>query len=335
MAKIDYNRPNTRARVAARRKARRLRLNTAALFPRLRGPNVVQRLAERMRRQEGLRLPMPRRPAVGAAEGSQVRPRARRVALAWLGSGRLVSLLLACASLVALYQIFTSPQFVVRDLELYGATMLSKERVAQLAAVAGERVWFVDTAAVAERLRADPFVEHVSVGLELPDRLLVAVVERQPDLRWQLGGMQYLVDSQGTVLAAAGEPDPQALVLVENGGARELRPGDRVDPDALMLARQLALRLPTDLQLNPALIGWDIALGVYVLSPSGQTIVFGQSEHLERKLAILQYLQADGTQYSFLDLRPETPYYRNNGVAPAPQPEPPAEPAEPVAETGG
>jgi cell division protein FtsQ len=333
MAHIDYNRPNTKARIAARRKAKRLNLNSRALFPRLRGPSVVQRLAERMRRQQAPQLPI-RRPRA-ADEGSKVTPGPRRVALSWLASGRLFSMLLAAASIAALYLLLSSPRFVVREIELYGATMLSEAHVAQLASAEGERIWFVDTAAVAERLRADPFVEQVSVGLELPDRLKIAILERQPDLRWQLGSVEYLVDNRGTVLAAASEPDPKALVLVEHGGARELRPGDRVDPDALVLARQLALRLPSELQLEPALIGWDIALGVYVLSPAGQTIVFGQSEGLDRKLAILQYLQGDGTPFTMLDLRPETPFYRNEGVAPAPQPPSPDEPAEPVVETGG
>jgi cell division protein FtsQ len=319
MAQIDYNRPNTRARVAARRKSRRKQ--GMRPFERVQRYGLVQRIGERLRHRDAAREQLRRTRRPPTDTGSQVMPGTRRIVVGWIASGRLLGLLLALASLGGLYYLFASPQFVIREVRFSGGVLLEQPHVEQLANVTGQPIWFVDVAQVEQRLRQDPFVEQVGVVPVLPDQLHIAVRERQPELRWQVGSVQYLVDGAGTVLAPADELDPTALVLVEHG-MRELKPGDKVDPDALKLGRQLALRLPTDLQTTPTQIGWDIALGVFARLPSGQTIVFGQSAHLERKLAILRYLQSDGTPFTYLDLRPETPFYRNDGAAPAPTAEP-------------
>lgn len=319
MAQIDYNRPNTRARIDARRRNKRQRST-----PRVSG--LMQRMASYWPRRDAQRQSVRPKPRPNADKGSLVTPGIRRTAVGWIVSGRLFSLLLAAACCAALYHLFDSPQFVLSRVTLTGGVMLNEEHVARLADVAGQSVWYVDTAAAAERVRADPFVEQVGMQVVLPGQLHVWIQERQPALRWRLGSVEYLVDERGTVLATASDADPKALVLVENSGARELHPGDVIDPDSLKLARQLVLRLPGELGLTPAQLGWDIALGVFVRSPAGQTIVFGRSDHLERKLAVLHYLQNDGTPYTYLDLRPETPFYRNEGASPAPTAEPTAPP---------
>lgn len=69
--------------------------------------------------------------------------------------------------------------------------------------------------------------------------------------------------------------------------------------------------LPNELGLQPAQIGWDFGLGVFVRTAQDQMIVFGRSERLERKLTILAYVLADGTPFTYLDLRPINPYYQN------------------------
>jgi cell division protein FtsQ len=159
-------------------------------------------------------------------------------------------------------------------------------------------------------------VERAAVEIVLPDRAVVTLTERQPDIRWELGGVQYLVDNTGKVLEAAREPaQPGTLVIKDtrctNGiPCANIQPNDQIDPDALELARRLVLRLPEDLKLTPASIGWDMGVGVFVTTSSAQTIVFGQTDNLERKLSILSFILQDQTPFTFLDLRPENPYYR-------------------------
>lgn len=279
MNDVQYNAPNTRARVAARRARRNGR-------------------------------PAPQ-------GGSAVRPGTRQMLGRLLVSGKLASLLLLAASLTALWVLFTSPAYSVAQIEVRGNRALDAEAVAQLSGLRGQSIWFASAAGAAQGLLSSAYVEQAAVELALPDHATVTLVERQPDMRWQLGGVQYLVDSEGKVLEAAREPaQPGTLVIQDTrcnaGACGGMQPNDQVDPDALELARRLALRLPEDLQLTPASVGWDIALGVYVTTGGGQTIVFGQTDNFERKMAVLGYLLRDNTAFTYLDLRPANPFYRNN-----------------------
>jgi len=101
--------------------------------------------------------------------------------------------------------------------------------------------------------------------------------------------------------------------VIEDRSGRPLEPNDRVDADALTLSQLIAVRLPEELNLHPAGIVWDVPTGVFITTAEGQTIVFGQKNDFDRKLAILGLLLEDGTSFSYLDLRSATPFYRSDG----------------------
>lgn len=269
---MDYNPPNTRQRIAARRLARR------------------------------------GRPATG---GSEVHPNLRRALISGARSGRLASLLIFLVCVVALGYLLTSRRYSVQRVVVEGASALKAEQVIVQAGILGRPIWFVSASEAEARLRANPYVDAVQVVLGLPDRATIKVVERRPEVRWQAGGVQYLVDGRGQVLAAAQEAAPADVLVVIDRTTLDLKPGDQIDTDALSLTQALALRLPGELGFTPAQIGWDFGVGVYVRSASGQTIVFGQSKDLDRKLAILATLFKDQTPFTYLDLRPANPFYQN------------------------
>ncbi len=284
MNRFNYNQPNTRERIAARRKTRRAR------------------------------------------PGSQVTPGARRAVGSWLASGRIAGLLLFIAALGALAYIFSAPRFTVRDVRVEGAQAMSQEAVVTLAGAQGHSIWLVDPAQIVERLKTSPYIEQAGVAVSLPDRLTITVGERRPEVRWRLGGTLYLVDASGLVLDSATTAPLTNTLVIEDRSKRALQPNDRVDPDALKLARLLSLRLPAELGLTPAQIGWDIGTGVFVTTADGRTVVFGQTDNLDGKLAILGMLLKDQTPFTYLDLRPNTPFYRNEPTSTPPAPEATPEP---------
>lgn len=255
--------------------------------------------------------------------GSQVRPGPRRAIMYWVGSGRLVSLLLFFASMGMLVYLITSPYYSITDVRVAGNAALTSDMVTQLSGLSGTSVWFVDTDVTAERLLQNAYIEQVRISVLLPNQAAITIVERKPEVRWQLGGVHYLVDSNGTVLDVAQTPPEPDTLVIEDTTLHTLQPNDRIDADALNMARVLALRLPTELNFTPASIGWDFGLGVFVKSSTGQTIVFGRTDNLERKLAILHYLLADNTAFTYLDLRPSNPFYQHNASMTEPVPENP------------
>lgn len=251
-----------------------------------------------------------KRTAAPPSEGSQVQPGARRLLLTWLHQGRLFSLLLFVAAAGSLAYLFTSPRLQVRQVVVEGNSVLPDAQIAQLSGVQGGSIWFVDEEAAMQRLYQNAYIEQATLTVALPDRVTLQISERRPEVRWQIGNVQYLVDGHGRVLEQAQEPpEPETLVILDTSST-SLAPNDQLDPDALVLARALALRLPVEVGITPTMIGWDVGVGVYIKTATDQTIVFGQTENLDQKLLILHQLLADQTAFTYLDLRPSNPFYR-------------------------
>ena len=268
---------------------------------------------------------------------AQVRPGLRRMAWAVVVNGKLAALLLGGASGWAGYQALTSPRFDVRSVRAKGIVALTNDEIARFADVKGERIWFVQTAAIAERVRESPYVEAVTVRLELPDGVVVTVRERRPDVRWEHNGAVFAVTSDGMIIdeivdatlplsdtrplsgtgtvsatlpAVPVRAFASAITVVDTTPNRPLKIRDRVDPDALELARRVSLRASKgELGQTLTRIEWDAGLGVSIMLGERQ-VVLGRSDDLDRKWATLQFMLRDGTQFRFLDLRSNEPYYR-------------------------
>lgn len=272
---FQYNQPNTRARIAARRNRRRSAASA---------------------------MPGPRR-AIGG----------------WLASGRIASLVLLLASLGGMIAIAVSPEFVVRTVRISGVQILDAADVEAMAGVTGRSIWLVQTDDVESRIAQSAYVEHVEASLTLPDTLTIHLVERQPDVRWQVGDVRYLVDAEGRVLGPDTSSFMTDTLIIEDRSGQVIEPNDRIDPDVLYLVRALALRLPDEAGVTPSGILWDRERGVVLTTADQRTIVFGRKERLEEKIQILRFLTLqEPTEYTWLDLRPATPYYRND--APPQQP---------------
>jgi cell division protein FtsQ len=248
-----------------------------------------------------------------------VRPGPRRTLGAWLASGRLVSLVLLIGTLGYMLYIFRAPSFIVRDVRVEGAQALSQRAIVELADAHDRSIWLVDTGQIADRLKTNAYVEEASAILTLPDRLTIRVKERQPELRWRASGTLYLVDRNGRVLDTDATLPLTNTLVIEDRSGQALKPNDQLDVDALELGRLLMLRLPAEIGLAPASIGWDTGTGVFVTTPDGRMIVFGHNDDLDNKLTVLGTLVKDGTAFTYLDLRPRTPFYRNDAAStPAP-----------------
>jgi cell division protein FtsQ len=271
MDRFDYNQPNTRERIAARRRSRAQTRSRAA-----------------------------------------VRPGPRRAVGSWATSGRAFSLVLLIFALGGLLYISTSPRFTVQSIDVAGAQAMKSEAVAELADARGQSIWLLDTAAVVARLKTSAYIEDARASITLPDQLSIAVDERRPEVRWQSGNTLYLIDATGRVLDSDATTPVTNTLVIEDGSNRPLKPNDTVDADALKLGRLLSLRLPAELSLQPAHITWTPDAHIFVTTGDNRKIIFGTSDNLDGKLAVLDTLIKDGTAFTLLDLRPSTPFYRND-----------------------
>lgn len=283
-----------------------------------------------MRRDED-EQPNNRSPAVSARERVEARRRERRrpgetpshaqpggryVFVDGLRNGRMISLVIFALSALTLFGSLFSDRFRIGDIRVSGAELVAADTLIAQIGITGERIWLIDEAAVLTIVRESPYVEAADLQLQLPGTALIRIVERQPEIRWSTNGTEYLVDAAGLVIGPAQTAAEAGSLVIVDTSNLPVEPRGQLDTDALGLARELALRLPAEFGMFPAQIGWDIGLGIFIRMGDGRVIVFGQQSELERKLAVLAYLQNDGTVYTFLDLRPANPYYQNTVATP-------------------
>ncbi|NOK58410.1 MAG: FtsQ-type POTRA domain-containing protein [Chloroflexi bacterium AL-W] len=251
---------------------------------------------------------------------STVHPGAKIIAGSWFTSGRFFSLIALIVSAGSLLYIFTSPEYVVQEIRVEGAKVISTVDVIDLADARNQSIWSVDTQRINEQLLTNAYIEEANSYVVLPNQLMITINERTPEVRWQVGGNIFLVDADGRVLGNDGTAPLTNTLVIQDRSDRELAPNDHVDTKVVELGQSLALRLPTEVNLLPTDISWHPDTGMVVTAPDQKTIVFGQYDRLDEKLIVLNQLLHDGTAFTYLDLRPNTPFYRNDGDTP-PSPE--------------
>lgn len=270
----------------------------------------------------------------------QAQPIEQRSFGGYVRNGKIPAAVLLFGAGWLLYATLTSPRYVVQQVRLEGGNALTEADVAALSAVQGQSIWNVEPSDVEARVAQSPYVEQASAQVVLPATVVVRVRERQPAMRWQQGDTVFDVAQDGRILAAvaaSASPSPSvaatdvltatasvsstapvapspsvitsnSIVVIDTTPDRVLEPGSYVDPDGLEVARRVALRaaeLPAPLEQ----IRWEQNIGV-VLQVGGRTVLVGNSERLDEKLAILANVLREQTPFTMLDVRPSVPYLR-------------------------
>jgi cell division protein FtsQ len=157
----------------------------------------------------------------------RIRRRARRLVV----TAGLVALSVAAlgAAGLGVHWALTSPRFGVAHVDVVGARQLTPEAVVETAGIAaGENLWRLDARAAVERLLTLPLVKDARVERRPPDRVVLAVVEREPYALVQAERLHW-VDSEGVDLGVAPRAVAPPLPVISG-----------VDPGALGGPRQAA-----------------------------------------------------------------------------------------------
>lgn len=178
------------------------------------------------------------------------------------------SLALIGVSLAAVVAVLHSPILAVESIEIQGVSRSDVAgRVAAQGVGTGALLLYVDTGAIEEAVRADPWVIDVRVSRIWPNRVVIEVVEHEA-LVWIEGVTSWmLVARDGTVLENATEPGTALMRAAVAFPDRH--PGDRpIDPAwkeivemAVVLGDDIGGTLVLELR-GPEL--WTVALGYEV-----------------------------------------------------------------------
>jgi hypothetical protein len=162
--------------------------------------------------------------ALGAYEGATPmrRPlplrRRRKSGLPGLFAGALLrALLLVGAPGGVVVWLLYSPYFLIREVRVDGGPRVAADWVEQnLRPLVGRHVLAVSLQGVQRRLSAHPWIASVELRRELPDRLRVVVVERQPVALLDTGEGRAFLDAEGETIVPCPPGAGQGLLVVRH-----------------------------------------------------------------------------------------------------------------------
>lgn len=232
----------------------------------------------------------------------------RSHAAAWL---MLAGCLLVGAAVTAGWRVAQSPMFRVRNVEVIGVSALNATTVANSSGVLGRQLYEVDPGVAAASVEQLPLVKTARVEKVWPNRVVIALQERKPWGTWEIGGVHYLIDGDGTVLDVLDTSS--GPIVQELDAAPGLRPGEQVDADAVHLAQALLVDLPSSTLQQLSHFEYSDERGLGLITNTGLEVRLGDSQGLDYKLAVWQALNAKvgAKNIHLLDLRSvDRPYYR-------------------------
>jgi cell division septal protein FtsQ len=108
------------------------------------------------------------------------------------------------------YRTATASEFFkLRTVDVRGNERTSADEIRKvvLGSAAQTGVWNADLGDIRTRIEKFPFVKSAAVSMQLPAGIRVNVLERQPTAIVHLTSGDFLVDTDGTILAAANDGD--------------------------------------------------------------------------------------------------------------------------------
>lgn len=116
----------------------------------------------------------------------------------------------------------TRSGYVVRAVDVAGARDITPSEIAQaIGARPGRGLIEIDPKEARAAIEAMSRVESAQVVRLWPDRISVIITERAPYALWQNGGVHYVIDRRGIVLAGENPADHAGLPRLVGAGANE------------------------------------------------------------------------------------------------------------------
>jgi cell division protein FtsQ len=204
------------------------------------------------------------------------------------------------------YLVSKSSLLTVQHIRVEGATSLDRASLVSLSALDGESMLRLPKGDAARRISELPGVRSVSIDRSWPSTVTIKVEERTPVAFWSVGDEDYAVDEEGVVLSGRA-PNGLSLRIVQVDAGRVLKPGDRVDPDAIAFAQRIMAESPRFLGESVVELEYSAGVGLTVIFDGGMRVAFGDERSYDYKIAVLsellQELSNEGIQPKTVDLR--------------------------------
>ncbi|MGH2709664.1 MAG: cell division protein FtsQ/DivIB, partial [Actinomycetota bacterium] len=204
---------------------------------------------------------------------------------------------------IGAWVFLTSAFFAVREVRIEGSRSLPAEELRELAAIEmGDNLITLATDGIEDRLESDPWILRAGVQRDLPQTVVITVVERRPAGWLDDPDGSAIVAGDGTVLERS--PNPPERLPDLGSWPDALIPGHGIDEldGALRVTSSMA---PSTLGLIEAVevSGLDVTMSLR----GGGEVVYGQATEIQAKNSalgdMLRWAREEGLAIKTIDVR--------------------------------
>ena len=217
---------------------------------------------------------------------------------------RIITMIaLLVIAIVGVSFALSSTNFQVHQIDITGTQNSGLVDSIQRMGIQGQNIFLLDVGDLTTRIEALPMVESLNLSKQLPNLVIINIVERTPVLLWQTEKGTFSVDSKGVVIGPAGDtPATDHLMTVIDGratAAQQLHPGSLLNAADIAFAMQANTGLQHLAGVSSFTLHYDIAprLGGYgsfiVVSSNGWLAYLGganDANPLDNRLIELQQI---------------------------------------------
>ncbi len=159
----------------------------------------------------------------------------------------------------------SSANFQIHQIDIVGTQNTRLVDDIQRMGIQGQNIFLLDAGDLTTRIEALPMVDSVNLSKQLPNLVIINVVERTPVLLWQTQQGTFSVDSKGVVIAAAtdttGIDHLMTVVDVSKGAAQQIHPGTLLSAADIAFATQVNTHLQHLSGVSSFTLSYDVGPG--------------------------------------------------------------------------
>ena len=213
---------------------------------------------------------------------------------------------------------YNSEYFKVKNIDIEENTHYKNEEILDLIPeVIGVNIFEINKKTVEETITGGlTWVKEVELSKIFPDRVIVTLVERKPELIIVYKNDYFLMDGEGVILDRIAEKNLNSykdLLLIKNAVSYNINVGEKIAKKNALSCIDIYKAFDIEMKniINEARLEDNISGDIVFETTDGKEIIFGDSSNTVKKIEILKKILEEEMDYNVIDIRsPESPVLR-------------------------
>ncbi len=210
----------------------------------------------------------------------------------------------------SLNYFYNSDYFKVKSIDVQDNEHYKDEEITILIPeIIGANIFDINKKTVEETVTGGlNWVKETELSKIFPNKVIIKLIERKPDLIIYYRDEYFLMDNDGVVLDKIEKEkldDYKDLILVKNAVSHGINIGEKIAKKNVLSCADIykALDIQMRSMIKEARIEDNISGDIVFETYDGKEIIFGSSSEIIKKIEILKQWLKEKTDYTIIDLR--------------------------------